>query len=157
MQTREHSDLEFTILREDLGRFLEVFRELAFYTAHAGVVERLSEDRNTPSDVMQFWGYDRAAECWRIDMMIEPGSQAVWAYKRNPSFKRPRTEMVMRTADNIPYLNPCAVLLFKARDRRPKDQQDFENGLPKRPASERAWLKNCLDALHPGNAWATAL
>jgi hypothetical protein len=65
--------------------------------------------------------------------------------------------MVMTTADAIPYLNPSAVLLFKARDRRPKDQQDFETALPKLPVIERAWLKGCLDALHPGNEWARAL
>ncbi|WP_196493169.1 hypothetical protein [Burkholderia stagnalis] len=65
--------------------------------------------------------------------------------------------MVTRTADGIPYLNPSAVLLFKARDRRPKDRQDFERALPNLPAIERAWLKDCLDALHPGNEWARAL
>lgn len=90
-------------------------------------------------------------------MMIEPGTHESWAYKRDPSFRRPRAEMVMRTADGIPYLNPSAVLLFKARDPRPKDQQDFERAMPNLPASERAWLKSCLDALHPGNAWARVL
>lgn len=156
-RTREHGDLEFTILREDFGIFRQAFGDLAFYTAHAGVVEELPATRDAPSEVMQFWGFDRAAESWRIDMMIEPGTHALWAYKRDPSFKRPRAEMVMRTADGIPYLNPSAVLLFKARDRRPKDQQDFENALPKLPAIERAWLKDCLDALHPGHEWARAL
>ncbi|WP_221622954.1 nucleotidyltransferase domain-containing protein [Burkholderia stagnalis] len=38
-QTREHGDLEFTILREDFGIFRQAFGDLAFYTAHAGVVE----------------------------------------------------------------------------------------------------------------------
>ncbi|KVN64777.1 nucleotidyltransferase domain-containing protein [Burkholderia stagnalis] len=156
-QTREHGDLEFTILREDFGIFRQAFGNLAFYTAHAGVVEKLPATRDAPSEIMQFWGFDRAAESWRIDMMIEPGTHALWAYKRDPSFKRPRADMVMRTADGIPYLNPSAVLLFKARDRRPKDHQDFERALPKLPAIERAWLKDCLDALHPGNEWARAL
>ena len=90
-------------------------------------------------------------------MMIEPGTREWWAYKRDPSIKRSRAEMVMRTADDIPYLNPPAVLLFKARDRRPKGQQDFDRALPKLPVGERAWLKGCLDALHPGNEWAQAL
>jgi hypothetical protein len=156
-QTREHSDLEFTILRENSSTFRRAFSDLEFYTAHAGVVASLPVDRDPPTAVMQFWGFDRAAECWRIDMMIEPGTEEFWAYKRDPSFKRPRAEMVMTTADAIPYLNPSAVLLFKARDRRPKDQQDFETALPKLPVIERAWLKGCLDALHPGNEWARAL
>ncbi|VWD34925.1 hypothetical protein BLA50215_04947 [Burkholderia lata] len=156
-QTREHDDLEFTILREDFGSFRRAFGDLEFYTAHAGVVEKLPENQDAPSGIMQFWGFDRADGSWRIDMMIEPGTVESWAYKRDPSFKRPRAEMVMKTANGIPYLNPSAVLLFKARDRRPKDQQDFDSALPKLPAAERAWLKGCLDVLHPGNEWARAL
>lgn len=113
-QTRRHDDLEFTILRENFGTFRQAFGDLAFYTAHAGVVEKLPEDQVAPSEVMQFWGYDRAAESWRVDMMIEPGTHESWAYKRDPTFKRPRAEMVMSTVDGIPYLNPSAVLLFKA-------------------------------------------
>ncbi|UXU85978.1 nucleotidyltransferase domain-containing protein [Burkholderia sp. S-53] len=156
-RTREHDDLEFTNLREDFGRFRQAFSDLAFYTAHAGVVEKLPENQPPPPEVMQFRGFDRAAESWRIDMMIEPGAPEWWAYKRDPSFTRPRAGMVMRTAGGIPYLNPAAVLLFKARDRRPKDQQDFDRALPKLPVGERVWLKDCLDALHPGNEWAQAL
>ncbi|RXV64995.1 amino acid transporter [Burkholderia stabilis] len=157
VQTREHNDLEFTILREDFDRFRQAFGDLEFYTAHAGVVEKLPANQRAPSGIMQFWGYDRAAERWRIDMMIEPGTPEWWAYKRDPSFKRPRAEMVMRTVDGIPFLNPSAVLLFKARDRRPKDQRDFDNALPKLPVIERTWLKDCLDVLHPGNEWARML
>ncbi|MGC3024802.1 hypothetical protein ACPUER_06530 [Burkholderia sp. DN3021] len=63
----------------------------------------------------------------------------------------------MRTADDIPYPNPSAVLLFKARDRRPKDQQDFDRALQKLPVGERVWLKDCLGTLHPGNEWARVL
>lgn len=144
-------------MRQDFSRFRRAFSDLEFHTAHAGVVEKLPENQDAPPDVMQFWGFDRAAESWRVDMMIEPGTPEWWAYKRDPSFKRPRAEMVMRTAGGIPYLNPSAVLLFKARDRRFKDQQDFDRALPKLPVSECAWLKGCLDALHPGNEWARAL
>ncbi|MDR0242742.1 MAG: hypothetical protein LBJ65_14170 [Burkholderia sp.] len=157
VQTREHDDLEFTILREDFSRFRLALDDLTFCTAHAGIVEELPENQDGTSEVMQFWGFDPAAECWRVDMMIEPGTREWWAYKRDPSFKRPRIEMVMRTADGIPYLNPSAVLLFKARDCRPKDQQDFDRTLPTLPASERRWLKDCMDVLHPGNEWGRVL
>lgn len=157
VQTREHSDLEFTILRENFSEFRRALGDLAFYTAHAGVVKEMPADQNPPAGVMQFWGFDRVAGCWRVDMMIEPGTAESWAYKRDPSYKRPRVEMVMRTDDGVPYLNPSAVLLFKARDRRPKDQQDFERALPKLSVVEREWLKSCLSVLHPGNEWALQL
>ncbi len=156
-QTRAHSDLEFTVLRRDLNAFLCLFHELTFYTAHSGVLEPVRAEQKPSSDILQFWGFDRVAERWRIDMMIEPGTDETWAYKRAPSIIRPRADMVMQTINGIPYLNPAAVLLFKARDRRPKDRGDFEKALPTLQAHDRAWLKACLGSLHPGHEWSTAL
>ena len=65
--------------------------------------------------------------------------------------------MVSRTAGGIPYLNPAAVLLFKAKHRRPKDEEDFAYAVPKLPAAERRWLRDCLERLHPEHEWAKAL
>jgi len=69
----------------------------------------------------------------------------------------PTGDMVMRNAEAIHYLNPSAILLFKAKGRRSKDQSDFEKALPKLPPSERLWLKDCLKALHAGHEGAWVL
>ena len=156
-QTRTHEDLEFAILREDFEAFRRALCDVDFYTARDGVLEVLPADRPPPDDVLQYWGFDRIAGRWRCDMMIEPGTTESWAYKRDTSYQRPRVEMMMRTVDGIPYLNPSAVLLFKARDRRPKDRRDFEKALPKLPTNERIWLRECIEALHPGNEWLSVL
>ncbi|MCZ7447156.1 amino acid transporter [Agrobacterium rhizogenes] len=154
---REHDDLEFTVLREDLEIFRHELSEMEFYTVNDGVLERLPPDRQPAAEIFQIWCFDRTAKCWRVDMMIEPGTNDTWAYKRNPEITRPRTDMVALTADGIPYLNPSAVLLFKAKHKRPKDEQDFVSAHPKLPLSERRWLRNCLELLHPGHEWAQAL
>ncbi|WP_434781288.1 hypothetical protein [Aminobacter carboxidus] len=65
----------------------------------------------------------------------------------------PRANIVATTPNDIPYLKPVAVLLFKAKYQRPKDEANFENALPKLQRSERAWLKDCLDMRHPGHEW----
>ena len=156
-KTREHEDLEFTVLREDLGIFRRELNDMEFYTVNDGVLERLAADREPATEIFQIWCFDRAALRWRVDMMIEPGTDESWVYKREPQISRPRTEMVARTADGIPYLNPAAVLLFKAKYRRPKDEEDFAYAVPKLPAAERRWLRDCLERLHPEHEWAKAL
>ncbi|MBO9653587.1 amino acid transporter [Rhizobium sp. BR 250] len=151
---REHEDLEFTILREDLGVFRHELKDMEFYTVNDGVLELLPADREPAMEIFQIWCFDRIAGCWRADMMIEPGTNDMWVYKRDPAITGPRIEMVSLTADGIPYLNPSAVLLFKAKHRRPKDEEDFMNAHPKLSPSERRWLRDCLDLLHPGHEWA---
>lgn len=156
-ETRAHGDLEFTVLRDDLGVFRRALGGLEFYTAHDGVLEHLAMDREPTADVFQVWCLDGSAGRWRADMMIEPGTDADWVCKRDAAVRRPRAEMVMLTADGIPYLNPSAVLLFKAKYRRPKDEADFEGALPKLARPERLWLRDCLALLHPGHDWIEAL
>lgn len=156
-KTREHDDLEFTVLREDLSIFRRKLGDMELYTVNDGIIEPLPVDQHPAPEIFQIWCFDRPAGCWRADMMIEPGTNDTWVYKRNPEVTRPRIEMVSLTADGIPYLNASAVLLFKAKHRRPKDEDDFARAQPKLPLSESLSLRDCLERLHPGHDWVRAL
>lgn len=163
-ETREHHDLEFTVLREDFDRFREVLaigsaeqNRFAFYTAIDGVLTLLPDDLPLPSAASQIWCWDVAAERWRVDMMIEPGTSETWVCKRDHAITRPRHEIVDQSAEGVPYLGPSAILLLKAKHQRAKDEADFETALPKLGASEKDWLKDCLSHLYPGHAWIERL
>jgi len=156
-ETREHEDLEFTVLRDDVPFFRERLKDMRFHAVGGGVVQYLQQDREPPEDLFQIWCEDIAAQCWRADMMIEPGTPETWVYKRDPRISAPRAEMVAKTVDGIPYLRPAAILLFKAKYQRPKDEVDFDNAVVRLTESERVWLRNCLDLLHPGHAWSERL
>ena len=156
-QTREHEDLEFSALSDDVAVFRELLGELAFFTAHAGVVEFLPKTAEPPTHVAQLWGLDTAAGYWRVDMMIERGTPSTWVYKRDPTIRAARSEAIRTDEKGIAYLAPAAVLLFKAKHRRPKDETDFERALPKLSLADRVILKQWLDIAHPGHAWRDAL
>jgi hypothetical protein len=117
------------------------------------VGDYLPDGQEPPEDIFQIWCQDVAAQRWRVDMMIEPGTPDMWVYKRDPGIKRPRAEMVAVTADGLPYLKPAAILLFKAKHARDKDETDFANALPKLEAADRTWLKAMLERTLPGHDW----
>jgi len=156
-QTREHEDLEFTVLRSDLPAFRQALAGMEFHTAGDGIVKHLAAQSAPPAEISQIWCLDVEQRCWLVDMMIEEGSQDLWVYKRNPAIAVPRTEIVATTPAGIPYLKPAAILLFKAKYQRPKDEVDFTNALPKLQQSERAWLRACLDLCHQGHRWTERL
>jgi hypothetical protein len=156
-QTRDHGDLEFTVLREDIAVFRAALPGMNFYTVGNGIVEYLASDASPPAGISQVWCEDIVERCWRVDMMIEPGTPETWVYKREPEITRPRSEMVAQTPDGVAYLKPAAILLFKAKYQRDKDEADFANALPKLEPAERVWLKACLDAKHPGHGWTDVL
>lgn len=156
-QTRDHDDLEFTVLRKDVGIFRNALKGLDFYTAGSGVVTPLQQDAEPPADIAQIWCLDRVEHRWRVDMMIEPGTPQTWICKRDPTIFGPRHEFARSTSDGIPYLAPAPILLFKAKYQRAKDEIDFENALPKLATAERAWLKASLEVVHPGHDWIGVL
>jgi len=156
-ETRLHEDLEFVVLRDDLPVFLPALPEFDMYTAHDGVLTPLPPGRLSEQKIFQIWCWERAASCWRVDMMIENGTPDRWIYKRDPAITCPRGDAIRKSPDGVPYLDPAAVLLFKAKYRREKDELDFANALPRLTPADRARLKGWLAATHPGHEWDKAL
>jgi hypothetical protein len=153
VETRPHEDLEFTILRADFQRFRTALSGLRLHAVGDGHVEPLAAEAVPPADIAQVWCEDVAARRWRVDMMLEDGTPDIWIYKRDPSIRRPRSAMVRTNGEGIPYLAPEAILLFKAKYRREKDEADFAMALPKLETAQRHWLKAAIAKAHPDHAW----
>jgi hypothetical protein len=156
-QTRDHEDLEFAVLRQDVGRARSLLPELTFFSVVGGQIEYLPSSVSPAIHVAQLWGADPKEGCWRVDMMPEGGTPTSWVYKRDPSLTVPRGNIIRKTADGLPFLAPAAILLFKAKHRREKDDGDFDLALPRLSASERADLRGWLERLHPDHDWIVRL
>jgi hypothetical protein len=154
---RAHADLEFSVPSSLTQRYLGILSELEFFAAKDGKLSHLPRTKPLPTDVWQLWGADPDAERWRVDMMVDRGSEDLWVYKRDPSFTMPRTEAMRATAKGIRYLAPSLVLLFKAKHAREKDQEDFRNALPCLDSHEKSDLRRWLEVLHPSHTWIEAL
>ena len=156
-QTRDHEDLEFSLLRDDVERARSLLGELVFFSVVDGQIDHLPSSVPAEAHVAQLWGADPQQGCWRVDMMPERGTPATWIYKRDPSLALPRGDIIRKTVDGLPYLAPAAALLFKAKHRREKDDRDCDLALPRLAASERADLRRWLERLHPDHDWIERL
>lgn len=156
-ETRAHGDLEFCILAGDVGLFRAHLQELDFFEVHSGTFAYLVPGTRPRPEITQLWGADMANGRWRVDMMIEHGSPQEWVYKRDPSFRLPRSTAVQRTPTGLPYLAPTLALLFKAKYVRAKDVADFHAALPKLDDRQKADLRQWLEVLHPGHEWIASL
>jgi hypothetical protein len=153
--TREHEDLEIAIPAADFDAIRTALGELEFVVAGDGRLWPL--DGPAFETMYQTWGADRATGAFRIDVFREPHEGQTWICRRAPAIRRPYDEIILKTADGIPYLTPEVALLFKAKDSRPKDEADFAGILPLLTPSQRAWLTSALRAMHPDHPWLGAL
>jgi hypothetical protein len=152
-QTREHEDLEFVVMRNDADYFRSILRGIDFFAVKNGTIEYLPPTARLPSDVWQLWGGDMRQGCWRVDMMIEPGTRDLWIYKRDQTIRMARSEAVRVSTTGIPYLAPINVMLFKAKHCRKKDHRDFEFSRQYLSFEEKEQLIFWLSKLHPGHEW----
>jgi len=157
-ETRPHDDLEIAVPRLFFAPVRErLERRFALHVIGDGEVRRLPPGAPYPREMHQCWVLDEAASKWRLDIMQEPGDADVWIARRDESLQLPRTAAIRLSHDAIPYLAPEAVLLFKAKYVRPKDEADFTLVRPLLQTTQRAWLIDALARVHPGHPWISAL
>lgn len=147
---RAHEDLELAV---PAARFGELRPALAGLELWAPVGEgRLRPLAEAPPS-HQTWALDPAAPAWRLDVFREPSDGDTWICRRDASIRIPYEQLVERNSDGIPFVRPEVVLLFKAKARRVKDEEDFAVVAPRLGLERRGWLGAALERVHPGHDW----
>ncbi|MGB3328272.1 MAG: hypothetical protein WBA46_04905 [Thermomicrobiales bacterium] len=156
-QRREHGDLEIAVPADRFDPVAMALPDLDFFVVGDGLAWDLAAHPAMRTRQFQTWGRDREARRWRLDVMREPHAGDVWIARRDPRIRMPYTELILRTADGIPYVRPEVALLFKAKADLAKNEDDFAAALPHLSAASRAWLREAIALVHPGHRWLAVL
>ncbi|OMF31270.1 nucleotidyltransferase domain-containing protein [Paenibacillus sp. FSL H8-0259] len=155
-QTREHSDIDVIITREEqLIAYQYLMRDWMLYRAEDGKLS-LWEDGEYLNSTNDVWVSKSDDSPWAFQLMIIDTEENSWTYKRDKSIRRPMAEIILKTVEGIPYLRPEIQLLYKAGGSkvREKDINDFQTMLPTLLPQEKAWLKSSLTRQFPeGHDW----
>ncbi|GIE86061.1 nucleotidyltransferase domain-containing protein [Actinoplanes regularis] len=155
-QTREHHDLEIGVPAERFPEIRERFAGLVFDAVGDGRIWEAATPQ-VLSATWQTWLREPATGHYLLDVFREPHDGTVWICRRDQNIRMPYAEIIRYTPDRIPYLSPELVLLFKAKQVRPKDQADFDGALPLLTRTQRETLSRLLTQVHPGHAWLASL
>lgn len=128
-QSRPHKDLEIAIIRPALAVVRKHLARYEFFTANAGRLAQMTSFNCLEAAAHQHWILDPAASKWRLDVMVEPGDDQTWVYRRDLRISAPRIQVVATSDQGVPYLRPGYVLLFKAQQQRLVDELDFSRQL----------------------------
>jgi hypothetical protein len=153
--SRAHEDIEIAIPSAGFSEIRRALSDFEFKVVGSGHIWPLESGA---FDVMhQTWVRDRRTGMYHLDVFREPHDGATWVFRRDETVRRPYAEIIRTTKDGIPYMVPEIVLLFKAKHGRPKDDADFNGVLPLLDVTQRTWLENALERVHPGHRWLAPL
>ncbi|GAA0847513.1 hypothetical protein GCM10008915_55420 [Bifidobacterium pullorum subsp. gallinarum] len=155
-QTREHSDIDIFILREEQTViYTELTQEWTLYKANQGILS-LWEKGEYLHAVGDVWVSKNHEAPFSFQMMLVEAEQDNWIYGREPSIRRPLPDIFLKTDHGIPYLRPEIQLLYKGGSKkiREKDERDLIRVLPLLDPQAKEWLIYALRTQFPeGHPW----
>ncbi|MGW6059011.1 nucleotidyltransferase domain-containing protein [Streptomyces sp. NPDC055189] len=155
-QSRPHGDLEIAVPARGFWEIRSRFPEYAWDAVGSGRVWADAGDEALAA-THQTWLRDPASGQFLFDVFREPHEDGMWLCRRDESLRLPYEAITERTTDGIPYLVPELVLLFKAKQPRLKDQEDFDGILPLLSRARRKRLSEWLERVHPRHPWQAQL
>jgi hypothetical protein len=151
---RPHGDIDVVVFREDQ---IDVQRWLDGWAVYAadppGTLRAWQIGEYLSFGIHDIWGHQRAAQAWQMQLMLAETEADEWFSRRHPTIRGHRGDLMVRY-QGVPCIRIEVQLMYKARQPRPKDVQDFRACLPLMSEAAKAWLKQSLQIMHPeGHAW----
>ncbi|MCW4457934.1 nucleotidyltransferase domain-containing protein [Microbacterium sp. MPKO10] len=163
--TRPHDDIDISMLSAELPqlrRFL-AGRLDAWMASSGTLTPLLADDRpDAPANELlpeggsQLWTRADAASAWEFDILLSPGDEHTWVYKRDPTMRMPMSDAVW-SRDGVRYLRPEIQMLYKARGDRAKDRADLRAVVPLLEPARHSWLIDGLTRADPQHPWLAML
>lgn len=154
-ETRDHSDIEIAILREDQHWLKNVLADWSFQKAVKGELVRWkSETLELPIHEVHA-NHKRSGE--RLEVLLNEVENDRWIFRRDPTITFPSSALFLISEEGVPYLHPAVVLLYKAKNPREKDHADFHAVKGLLNNEDQQWLCNALEIHVPGHTWISYL
>lgn len=155
--TRVHEDVDIAVFREDQRAIHECWPHWHKQKVIAGVFREWSAEEwlSLPVHEVHIQSSDEPPQV--MEFLLNERDEEQWIFRRNPAVTLPIDRLIRAGKGDIPILAPAVVLLYKAKNPRPKDEADFQAVASHLAAAEREWLAASLSIVHPGHHWLSAL
>lgn len=155
---RSHSDIDVILYRDEQLKAQRWLKEWRLYAADPpGTLRPWNENEFLAAGIDDIWLHHSTSEAWQLQFLVSEVEGDEWVSKRNPLIRGQRNTLITRYQD-VPCIRAEIQLLYKAKNRRPKDELDFQACLPLLSIEAKQWLKQSLVILYPeGHAWLSFL
>lgn len=157
---REHSDTDVLLLRRDQHVIQEALPDCDWQWWAAdppGTLRPWSPGETLPAGVHDIWCRPDPEGPWRLQFMPDEADGEEWVCRRDARIRLPLTRLGRRSAEGFPYQTPEVQLFYKAKGRRPRDEEDFAAALPVLNPEQRRWLSDALALVHGDHPWQERL
>jgi hypothetical protein len=147
--TRHHGDLEIAALRRDQWELHDLFSGWSISYLDAGTIQSWPRPLRLEIPIHQV--RVTSPQDQTLDFLLNEAKGDQWLYRRDQRIALPLGQAIL--GEDLPYLAPEIVLLFKSKQPRPKDEKDLDLLLPALMPDALSWLRNTLTLIAPDHSW----
>lgn len=156
-ETRRHDDIEISIFRGDQLALQKHFAGWLLQKAVNGELKIWEKDEFLESPIHEIHCLNEASEPSALEVLLNERTDANWIFRRNEMVTKPLSEIFSSTNSGIKFLHPEIVLLYKSKNPRTKDEQDFQAAAKRLDDTAKSWLKNALSICYDRHHWLKKL
>lgn len=155
-ETRKHDDIEIAIFRKDQSVLQNYLRDWNLQKVVSGkLVDWQGEFLELP--VHEIHCFNAKDELKRLEVLLNETGGGEWLFRRDKRITKPLSEIHLATNSGVKFLCPEVVLLYKSKNPRAKDEQDFQAAARHLDTKAKRWLKNALSICYSTHHWLESL
>ena len=157
--TREHHDIEIAVFRKDQAALQAHLRgwHLTKVVSLTGQRDQWNEGEQLRLPIHEIHAQRHDEVLDHLEILLEESTDENWKFRRDPRITQPLSKLWEYSQDDIPYMKPEVVLLYKGKEPTANDEADFSHVSAVLHAEPRCWLKRALTTCYPGHHWCDML
>lgn len=151
--TRPHGDIEIGIFRRDQAALHDYLDGWLLHKLINGErsVWRRSESLELP--VHELHCFNATADPQQLEVLLNESNENEWVYRRNERVRKSLAKCLLTSNAGVRILCPEVVLLYKSKNPRAKDDQDFAAVIKYLDTERKDWLKNAIAFCDSEHRW----
>ncbi|MDR6123574.1 hypothetical protein QFZ87_003171 [Bacillus sp. SLBN-46] len=150
-ETRDHKDIEIAVFRKNQQYLKDYLKEWEFKKVIKGEFH-IWENEFLDLPVHEIHASNKLTGD-KIEVLLNETKDNDWKFRRDLRISYPLTSVWTYSETGIPYLNPEIVLLYKVKNTREKDHQDFMIIKEYLDIEKKQWLRYAIELHEPEHKW----
>ena len=155
--TRQHDDIEIAIFRQDQIALQNYLNGWVLKKAVNGELSDWNRGERLELPTHEIHCFNVADEPQFLEVLLNENDSGKWLFRRNVKITKPLSKLSLTSNLGIKFLRPEVILLYKSKNPRHKDEQDFEVVVEHLDIESKEWLKNALTVCYSEHHWLQRL
>jgi hypothetical protein len=148
-ETRPHSDIEIGIFRNNQMKLYRYFekRKKYYIDNRSRIGKHIKTEWNKEYLRLPIHEICIEYDDLELEVLLNEKDEENWIYRRDEKIKLNENLAIQYSTNEIPYLSPEIVLLYKTKDLRDKDIEDIKNAAPRMSDFQKRWLIDNISSI----------